>query len=80
MAGPTGSLDLEAPSDVLSSLASRNPTRVVIPIRVHHRPKITADAKRLLNRENAAALQLEVEEVFDVRNTEISRIAKSTTK
>jgi hypothetical protein len=75
-----------APSKVLSSLASRNPTRDVIPARVRHHPKltdaqkITAEAKNLLNKENAAALQLEINQVFDVRNTEISRIAKKYNK
>jgi hypothetical protein len=75
-----------APPHVFSSLASRNPTRDVIPARVHHRPKITdaqkitADARRQLNKENAAALQLEIDHIFDIRNTEISRIAKKYNK
>jgi hypothetical protein len=53
---------------------------------VRHHPKITnaqkitAEAKRLLNKENAAALQLEVDQVFDTRNAEISRIAKEFNK
>lgn len=74
------------PSKALSSLASRNPTRDVNPGRVRHHPKITdaqkitAEAKRQLNKENGAALQLEIDQVLDVRNTEISRIAKKYNK
>jgi len=75
-----------APSKTLSSFASRNPTRDVNPVRVRQHPKITdaekitAEAKRQLNKENAAALQLEVEQAFDARNTEVSRIAKKHNK
>jgi hypothetical protein len=71
---------------VSSSLAARNPTREVIPARVRHRPKITdaqkitAEAKRQLNGENAAALHHEIEEVMGVRDVEVSRIAKKYNK
>ena len=76
----------ESTGNLSSSLASRNPTRDVIPTRVRDRPKIsdaqkiTAEAKRLLNGENAAALQLEIDQVVGVRDTEISRIGKKYNK
>jgi hypothetical protein len=42
--------------------------------------KISTDAKRLLNGENAAALKLEIDQLIDDRNKEVSRIATKYNK
>lgn len=69
-----------------SSLASRNPTRDVIPSRVRPRDKVsdaakfTAAAKQKLNKENATKLKLEVSEFFNNRSVEVDRLAKKYNK
>lgn len=72
--------------DVSSSLAARNPTRDVIPARLRPRPKttnaekITAEARRQMNRENAAAFHAEIQEIMVARDSEVSRIATKYSK
>ena len=68
------------------SLASRNPTKEPQPSRSRPRPKIsnaekiTADAKRELNHENASALRVEIVAFFEVRKIEITRLSKKYNK
>ncbi|KAF8518835.1 hypothetical protein BU17DRAFT_90632 [Hysterangium stoloniferum] len=65
-----------------SSLASRNPTRDVIPkrsrvqLKCSNAERITANASHDLNKENANALRLEIEQFFEHRDREILRLSK----
>jgi hypothetical protein len=88
MSAPTTGNDCDIPSDEqdISTLASRNPTRVSIPI--HSRPtqkltdaeKISAHARHELNKENATALKNEIVTFFGVRDAELTRLAKKYNK
>jgi hypothetical protein len=75
----------EGPSNT-STLSSRNPTKKTIPSRsraqgkTSNAEKITADARRALNKENGNALQLEIAAFFDSRKAEIARLAKKYNK
>ena len=66
-----------------SSLATRNPTRDVLPkcTRVQskhsHAEITTANARHNLNKANAVSLQCEIEEFFKLHDGEISRLAKT---
>lgn len=68
------------------SFASRNPTKDVIPSHVRPRSKLTdaqkvsADTKREINKENAHALQLEIDTFTEQHNVEIARLAKKFNK
>lgn len=68
------------------SFASRNPTKDVIPSRVRPRSKLTdaqkvsADTKCEINKENAHALQLEIDAFTEQRNVEIAQLAKKFNK
>lgn len=68
------------------TFASRNPLKDVIPARSRNRPKLTdaqkisAQAKREINKENATALQAELDDFFEFRGVEIIRLAKKYNK
>lgn len=68
------------------TFASRNPFKETIPSRARQQHKHTdaqkasADAKRAINKENANALQVELNDFFDLRGVEITRLAKKFNK
>ena len=68
------------------TFASRNPFKEVNPARERHRQKLTdaqktsADTRREINKENAHALQVELNAFFDFRAVEITRLAKKFNK
>jgi hypothetical protein len=69
-----------------STFAGRNPTRAVIPSCSRGRKvltnveKLSADARRLLNKENADALQVELDGIFLHRKEEIARLSQKFNK
>lgn len=80
--------DCDNPSDEqdILTLASRNPTRVSIPIRSRPTQKLT-DAEKIstharheLNKENATPLKHEIITFFGVCDTELMRLAKKYNK
>ena len=68
------------------TFVSRNPFKEIIPPRSRHGGKLTdaqkvsAEAKRAINKENANALQLELDNFFELRDVEITRLAKQYNK
>jgi hypothetical protein len=68
------------------TFASRHPIKEINPTRVHHRPKLTdaqkvsADTKHEINKENANALQAELNTFFESRSADITQLAKKYNK
>lgn len=68
------------------TFATRNPFKEINPSRVHYRPKLTdaqkvsAEAKREINKENANALQAELDVFLEFCSVEITRMAKKFNK
>lgn len=68
------------------TFASRNPFKDINPSRSRHRGKLTdaqkvsAEAKRAINKENADALRAELDNFFELRDAEITRLAKQFNK
>ncbi|KAF8221173.1 hypothetical protein L208DRAFT_1329741 [Tricholoma matsutake] len=78
--------DVPSQQDPDLTFASRNPTKVVHPSRVHpgaklsDAQKISAASKHKINKENANALKVEIDAFFDLRDTEITQLAKKFSK
>ena len=68
------------------TFASRNPFKDIIPTCSRQRQKLTdaqkvsADAKHAINKENADALEAELQTFFDFRDVEVTRLAKKFNK
>jgi hypothetical protein len=69
-----------------SSFAGRNPTKDIIPSRLRQRKtltnaeKLSANARRLLNKNNADALQVELDAHFLHREEEVARLSEKFSK
>ena len=68
------------------TLASRNPFKDIIPTRSCQRQKlidtqkVSADAKHAINKENADALEAELQTFFVFRDVKVTRLAKKFNK
>jgi hypothetical protein len=72
--------------DKAQTFASHNPTQEVNTTHPRHRPKLTdgqkvsADAKREINKKNASALELEIDAFLESRSIEIAQLSKKFNK